>query len=149
MSDSQCFWELANKVRLWTLDQRHQLWNNDEHTEYIMLKINVVWLLKCYLLIKAGLIYTRLNYTIIGSDNGLSPVQCQAIPNQCRITINGTLDDTFQWNLNPNATVFTLWVILFCHRRLIKLYFTPSSSFDIRDNFFSQRLATRDKGMDK
>ena len=45
--------------------------------------------------------------TIIGSDNGLSPEQRQAIIwNQCWNIVNRTLGNKLQWNLNRNSNIF-------------------------------------------
>ena len=51
--------------------------------------------------------------TIIGSDNGLSPVWLVACPapshylNQCWIIVNWTIGNKFQWNLNRNWYIFS------------------------------------------
>ena len=67
-------------------------------------------------------IYTSVNFSIIGSDNGLSPVQRQAIIwtndgmvylnhgivylNQFWFIFYWTLGNTFQWNFNENTAIF-------------------------------------------
>ena len=43
--------------------------------------------------------------TIIVSDNGVSPDQCQAII-QCWNIFNWTLGNKLQWNLNQNSYIF-------------------------------------------
>ena len=53
---------------------------------------------------------SQMNYicisklTIIGSDNGLSPVRCQAII--WTIIVNWTLRNKIKWNFNQNSYIF-------------------------------------------
>ena len=47
------------------------------------------------------------NLTIIASDNGLSPDRRQAIIwTNARVSVNGTLRNKLQWNLNWNSNIF-------------------------------------------
>ena len=54
-------------------------------------------------------IYASLNYTIIGSDNGLSVVTWMAPShylNECWSIVNWTLGNKLHWNLNRNFYIF-------------------------------------------
>ena len=52
-------------------------------------------------------IYASVNWVIIGSGNGVSPVRRQAITwTQCWLIVNWTPGKKFQWNLNQNSTIF-------------------------------------------
>ena len=48
-----------------------------------------------------------MNQVSIGSDNGLSPIQCQALYlNQCWEIVYWTLRNKLQWNFNQNTKLF-------------------------------------------
>ena len=59
------------------------------------------WLIEIYFLIEAEWrIYVSVNYTIIHSDNGLSPM------NQWWVIVNWTLRNILQWNFIWKSKVF-------------------------------------------
>ena len=51
--------------------------------------------------------YASENWIIIGSDNGLTPIQWQAITwSNAELLSIRTLETKLQWNLNQNTDIF-------------------------------------------
>ena len=66
---------------------------------------------KCFTssLLSAACIYASVNRVSIGSDNGLSPIRCQAIIwNSAGLLSIGPLRQTYEWNYDQNTKVFIL-----------------------------------------